>query len=46
MQKESEGYIIGTLENGEANILVNQVGLQVKLRNYTNMNGSRDLNYI
>ena len=35
----NEGYIIGTLGNGEANILVNQVGLQAKLKNYINING-------
>ena len=36
----NEGYIIGTLGNGEANILVNQAGLEAKLKNYTNINGS------
>lgn len=29
----SEGYIIGNVGNGEANILVNQVGLEAKLKN-------------
>ena len=35
----TEGYIIGTLGNGEANILVSQVGLQANLKNYINING-------
>jgi len=42
----SEGYIIGTQENGEANILVSHVGLQVKLKNYTNINGSTGEAYL
>jgi hypothetical protein len=29
-----EGYITGTIQNGEANILVNQVVFQAKLRSY------------
>jgi hypothetical protein len=35
----NEGYIIGTLGNGEANILVSQVRLEAKLKSYINING-------